>query len=209
MLVCNVGSYQGYDQIFLACGNCNQRVHCSFSVGCILPRSHKMVLILILAADTRCTAQSASIQRPIQLSYAICARSDRGGWRELRGCAAAAIDEKRGQQQRKLFPASMAHRSHFATRSRPVTMHIQVHACRHACGRSASRQYLIATRGTAASHVTLVETGLRHRQVLGRPVCDLTLVGTGVFDVHTLLQSIYVGRALHAPCCLVLCLTSA
>ncbi len=72
-----------------------------------------MVLILILAADTRCTAQSASVQRPIQLSYAICARSDRGRRRELRGCAAAAIDEKRGQQHRKLFPASVAHRSHF------------------------------------------------------------------------------------------------
>ena len=79
----------------------------------------------------------------------------------------------------------------------------------HACGRFASKQYLIATKGRAAWHVTLVETGLRHRQVLGRPVCDLTLVGTGVFDVQTLLQSIYVGRALHAPCCLVLCLTSA
>ena len=68
-----------------------------------------MVLILILAADTRCTAQSASVQRPIQLSYAICARSDQGRWGELRGCAAAAIDEKRGQQHRKLFPASVAH----------------------------------------------------------------------------------------------------
>ena len=91
-----------------------------------------MVLILILAANTRCTAQSASVQRPIQLSYAICARSDWGRWRELRGCAAAAVDEKRGQQHRKKFPASMAHRSHFATRSRSVTMHIQVHACMHA-----------------------------------------------------------------------------
>lgn len=49
-----------------------------------------------------------------------------------------------------------------------------------------------------------METGLRHRQVLERPVCDRTLVGTGVFDVQTLLQSIYVGRILHAPCCLVL-----
>ncbi len=71
----------------------------------------------------------------------------------------------------------------------------------HAC-RSASKQYLI-------SYVTLVETGLRYRQVLGRPVCDLTLVGTGVFDVQTLLQNINVVRALHALCYLLLCLTSA
>lgn len=84
-----------------------------------------------------------------------------------------------------------------------------MHACMHACGHSASKQYLIATKGTAASQVTLVEPGLRHRQVLGRLVCDLTLVGTGVFVVQALLQSIYVDCALHAPCCLVLCLTSA
>ena len=87
--------------------------------------------------------------------------------------------------------------------------HAHSSTCMHACVYSASQQYLTATRGTAASHVTLVETGLRHRQVLGRPVCDLTLVGRGVFDVQTLLQSIYVGRALHAPCRLLLCLTSA
>lgn len=73
-----------------------------------------MVLILILTADTRCTAQSASIQRPIQLSYAICARPDRWGRRELRGCAAAAIDDKRGQQRRKLFPDSHKGNSRFA-----------------------------------------------------------------------------------------------
>ena len=84
-----------------------------------------------------------------------------------------------------------------------------MHACMHACGHSASKQYLIFIKGTAALPVKLVKTGKRHRQVLGRPVCDLTLVGTGVCAMQTLLQSIYVGRDLHAPCCLVLCLTSA
>ena len=95
-----------------------------------------MVLILNLTADTRCTAQSASIQRPIQLSYAICARPDRWGRRELRGCAAAAIDDKRGQQRRKLFPASVAHRSHFAARSAPCQQ-AHLSTCMHACDRSA------------------------------------------------------------------------
>lgn len=57
-----------------------------------------MVLIFILAADTRCAVQGASIQGAIQLSNAVGAGSHTGrGW-DVCCCAARCKDEERGKK---------------------------------------------------------------------------------------------------------------
>ena len=68
-----------------------------------------MVFILILAADTRNTAQGASIERAIQLPDAVSTGAHRWSRRQVCCCAAGGVHKQRSKQGDNVFPAVEVH----------------------------------------------------------------------------------------------------
>lgn len=113
----------------LACGYSNEFVNSSLCAACILPWSHKMVFIFILATDTRSTTQGACIQRAVQLSNAISTGPNSRRWWYICRCTAGGKDEERSKQSCNLSPA----------RSTPLLVQISANQCKLAWPLRASR----------------------------------------------------------------------